>query len=111
MQRSAEPSVLVRLSWLRLAAALTVALACGCASPYQDYCETKMKCLNGNETDVEACTIIEEANDDVAAAKQCDGQWQSFSDCRDSKGKCGNNNQWTEEACNPVREKLQDCEQ
>ena len=84
--------------------------ASGC-DPYYDYCEARMSCLNGNETDIEACTIELEAEEDKADLWGCLDRWEDYQACREEFSTCDPNNyEYTHhDRCNPERDRYTDC--
>jgi hypothetical protein len=84
-------------------------LPLGCGSSYSQYCQDVMDCRNGNEKDVEACTIGADAEEDIASLEGCDSQYADFADCREEEGRCRDNNMWDEKSCDAQRQRWQDC--
>ena len=82
----------------------------GCGSRHSQHCQDRMDCENGNEKDVQACEIDEDAADDIANLEGCDKQRDEYVDCRVEEARC-NQNHWDAPKCEPERTRWQDCVQ
>lgn len=100
-----------RFSTFASPAVVALVLSAAACDPYYDYCEDKMYCLNGNEADIEACTIELEADEDRADLWGCTELWEEYQACREEFSVCDPQNyDYTHhQRCDPERDRLHDC--
>lgn len=101
----------MRLLKLKLSA-LALVLASGvvgCGSSYSAYCTEKMDCEGGNDADLEACEISNEASEDVASVYGCDVEWEEFFLCVEEDSDCDNDVYIPDLDCLDKYEDYQDC--
>jgi hypothetical protein len=79
------------MTWsLRMRAALGLAalgLLTSCGG-YGSICQAEMDCRGGNPNDVSACEEGYEAEEGVASAAHCDGQWSDYYACLQDHSTC-----------------------
>lgn len=73
--------------WSTLAPFIAVIVLSGC-SPYADYCADRMDCEGGNDSDIEACIVEMEADEDKATVYDCSPEWEDLFDCRNDHAVC-----------------------
>jgi hypothetical protein len=89
-------------------AALVAMLVGGC-SRWSGFCSDKMACLDGNDNDVNACEVKQEAEEDRASVKGCDQAWDDFARCQIDHYAC-KDKQWTDgDACDAKEHAYNEC--
>src|SRR5690606_27584309 len=60
---------------------LAVALGTQCSSRFETYCENQRACRGGNDKDVEACIEGARAEENIAAAYDCEEPFDAVAKC------------------------------
>jgi hypothetical protein len=98
---------MLRFAPVFTAPALAVALT-GC-SQWGGYCSDKMACLSGNDNDIDACKIAQDAEDDRASIEGCDQPWEDYSTCQKDHFAC-KGGKWTDDgACDKQADAYHEC--
>jgi hypothetical protein len=92
-----------------LIAALGLTLLTACGSSYGERCDMAVQCSGGNDRDVDACVVVADANEEVAAAYDCLDAYFKLDDCIESSGVCTDKR--FETNCKDQGEALKKCEE
>lgn len=77
---------------------------------FDTFCEERVDCEDGNEKDVEACIVSEEADLEVADLYGCTDEFELFAECREKDATCVNDNYILENNdCDDERIEYQSC--
>jgi hypothetical protein len=85
--------------------------AAGCGGGYSDYCTDAIDCSEGNDSDIDACEVTFEANEDIASIYDCSEEWDEYYTCLEERSEC-NGDQFGPEGddCADEYDDLRDCE-
>ncbi len=97
-----------KAAWpILLMAGLSSAQAC---LSFDTYCQEKVDCQDGNEKDVEACVVAEEAGADIADLYGCTDELELFAECREKDATCVSDQYILENNdCNDERDEYSSC--
>jgi len=81
-----------------------------CGSGAGDFCEKVQECEGGNEMDLEACGLSEDASADLAELHNCSSEYEEFFACKEESSRC-NNKKYQVDAgtCDDVSEAYNKC--
>jgi hypothetical protein len=104
----------MRHRWLRtLVMGVLVAFAmssAGACDSYGDYCEALMDCVDGNDADIDACIVQNEAAADRASLYGCDEWFDNLQVCLEEESECVSNDIYTpENRCNDEAREFSSC--
>ena len=77
--------------------------------PYGAYCEEMMDCLDGNESDVEACVVEMEAAAEQASLWDCDEWFDELFACVEDESDCDNDHYTPGDDCEDEQEDFSAC--
>ena len=85
----ARPHNLGRGCAIAVALATVGWLAAGCAGPdHRTLCESRERCLGGNDKDIEACVVVEELQAETADILGCTSEYEEFTTCFIEEATC-----------------------
>lgn len=68
-------------------ACLIFGYALGC-SPYSNYCNEQVECLDGNDADIVACKEDLSGQAGYYLAYECEDHWQTYFECLENESDC-----------------------
>jgi hypothetical protein len=99
---------------LALGALLALSLP-SCGGRHADLCDQAVDCAGGNDADYGACVEYLDAYEDVAAAHECDRQYDDYIECFQEQNNCvdipATNDEILvhDDSCNDEADDLNDC--
>jgi hypothetical protein len=75
---------------MMVVALIFVGLSLDACLSFDTYCEERTDCLDGNDADVDACVVSEEAEEDRASLYGCTDEFEVFVECREQESTCEN---------------------
>lgn len=81
--------------------------ACGGAG---DFCQKAQECEGGNEMDLDACAIDEQAEADIAELHNCSSEYENYFACKEENSRCNNKvYQHDPATCKDLSDAYQNC--
>ncbi len=89
---------------------LASAALAGCGAGFTSYCEDQNLCEEGNDLDIEACSIEWDTQAELAEIRNCGGEFDEYFDCSVENARC-NDGRWgpDEDDCDAPYERLRRC--
>jgi hypothetical protein len=98
------------LRTLGLATLVLAGTALGGCAPYSALCVDEMECRDGNDSDIDACVVQYETQEEIAGIYGCDDLWDRYLDCAVQEFRCNNGDNWTTEGdCSDQWSDYNDC--
>jgi len=74
---------------LALIAGILALSVTGCRS-FSDYCSEANQCVDGNDKDLDACTVEAQHQEELAIELGCSSEFDAYFDCLEEEAECNN---------------------
>lgn len=87
-----------------------IGLIGACGTSAGDYCQKFQECQGGNEMDLDACSLSEQAEADLADLHNCGSEYDEFFACKEENSRCNNKTYQVDSGtCDKVAEAYNKC--